>query len=91
MPETNKLYKDIASSLGVYGTIYADAGTTSTGNFSKAEFLTSGIIAGMTAAGITGSSNISSGTTFAAGSIFAGTITSIEVKTGSMLIYKKES
>lgn len=89
MPETNKLYNDIASNFGKHGTIYAGAGSTSTGNFSKAIFLTSGTIAGITATGMTGSSNISSGTTFAAGAVFAGAIQSIEVKTGSMLIYKR--
>lgn len=89
MSESNKFYKDIASELGRYGTIYAGPGSTSTGPFSKAIFVTSGTMVSVTASGITNSSQISSGTTFAANSVFAGTIETVKVKTGAMMLYKK--
>ena len=98
MPETNNLRKTmdtltdrLKSDSGRAGTIFITGASTSSGSYSKILLINDCVITSITASGITGSTDISSAAAYPAGAIFAGDIEKIILKTGSAMIYTRES
>jgi hypothetical protein len=74
-----------------YGATYVTGVTTTTGSFNEIYFLTAGNLTSVTAGNITGSTNISSGTTLAANTSIFGNITKVKTKVGAFLLYARSS
>ena len=88
---TGKYIKQIAKMNNCYfvsGASTSSAETGSTTNiFSRIQFITSGNLSSVVSTQITNSTDISSGTTYAAGTEIVAKMTSVKTKAGDFMVY----
>jgi len=73
---------------GKYGTVFINDTSVTSGPFWRLNCLTDCVVDSISATGIDNSSDISSGTTYSAGTNITGEIETIQMVTGQVLAYR---